>query len=212
MCCVEGCNDEKIFAKGMCAKHYKQMRKYGRILEYCWSDKTNPIEYYKDHAEILLINKQNEIVAKAMIDLDDVEKVKNIKWHASNNRNKTLYVDTNLDIPEKRLHRLIMNCPKDMIVDHINGNPLDNRKCNLRICTNQQNICNCDIPKNNKSGCKGVYWSKAYKVWVAQVTINNKTKRIGQSKNYEEAVNMRIKAAKKYYREYANDEKYINKN
>lgn len=210
ICNVNEC-ENKVFAKGLCRKHYDQMRKYGKTFRYCWADKTNPIEYFEDHAEILLINKNNEIAARTIIDLDDVDKVKNIKWHVSNNRDKNFYVDTNMNIPEKRLHRLIMNCPKEFIIDHINGNPLDNRKCNLRICTNQQNICNCDIPKNNKSGCKGVYWSKQYKVWIAQVTINNKTKRIGQSTNYEDAVKMRIEAAKKYYGEYANDEKFIKK-
>ena len=59
-----------------------------------------------------------------------------------------------------QLHRFILNLTKENteIVDHINGDPLDNRKNNLRLCTNQENIRNCKIPKNNKSGHKGVYW------------------------------------------------------
>ena len=92
-----------------------------------------------------------------------------------------------------------------MVVDHINHNGLDNRKCNLRICTNQENICNCEIPKNNKSGCKGVYWAKDKHKWTVQVTVNNKTIYIGRYDNLEEAIMARKEASKKYYGEFAND-------
>ena len=98
-----------------------------------------------------------------------------------------------------------MNAPKGMVVDHINHNGLDNRKSNLRICTNQENICNCEIPKNNKSGCKGVYWAKDKNKWTVQVTINNKTIYIGRYTNLEEAIEARKEASKKYYNEFAND-------
>lgn len=91
------------------------------------------------------------------------------------------------------------------VIDHINHNGLDNRKCNLRICTNQENICNCEIPKNNKSGCKGVYWAKYKQKWTVQVTINNKTKYIGRYENLEDAIKARQEASKKYYGDFAND-------
>ena len=78
-------------------------------------------------------------------------------------------------------------------------------KSNLRICTNQENICNCEIPKNNKSGCKGVYWAKDKNKWTVQVTINNKTIYIGRYTNLEEAIEARKEASKKYYNEFAND-------
>lgn len=94
---------------------------------------------------------------------------------------------------------------RGMVIDHINHNGLDNRKCNLRICTNQENICNCEIPKNNKSGCKGVYWAKDKQKWTVQVTINNKTKYIGSYENLEDAIKARQEASKKYYGDFAND-------
>lgn len=98
-----------------------------------------------------------------------------------------------------------MDNPENMVIDHINHNGLDNRKCNLRICTNQENICNCEIPKNNKSGCKGVYWAKDKQKWTVQVTINNKTKYIGRYTNLEDAIKARQEASKKYYGDFAND-------
>jgi hypothetical protein len=101
-------------------------------------------------------------------------------------------------------HNLIMNPPDGMMVDHINNNPLDNRKCNLRICTRSQNNKNRSLAKNNTSGYTGVTYNKADKVW--RVTIYNEGKRIqlGSYKNIEDAITVRQEAEKKYYGEFRN--------
>ena len=203
MCLVEGCTN-KVFAKGYCSKHYSQLRNHGKIFLYSYRDKTNHIEIYDDYAEIYLIDKNNEVCGKCLIDVEDIDLVKNIKWHRTNLQRSTYYCHSN-DKNWKCIHRLIMNVTDpDVIIDHINHDGLDNRKCNLRICTNQQNICNCKIPKNNKSGVKGVYWSKDKNKWTVQVTINNKTKYIGRYDDFDEAVKARLEAEKKYYGEFAN--------
>lgn len=204
-CSVENCHN-KVMAKGLCSKHYSQLRRYGKIFKYSSRDKTNHIEILEDHAEIFLIDKNNEICAKALIDLDDVNKVKNIKWHRSDLQRSTYYCLSN-DSEWKRIHRLIMGVTdKNIVVDHINHNGLDNRKSNLRICTSGQNTCNCLTSKNNKSGHKGVYWSKERKKWCAQISINNKTKGLGRYDTIEEAIEAREKAAKEYYGEFANED------
>lgn len=204
-CSVENCHN-KVVAKGLCSKHYTQLRRYGKIFKYSKSDKTNHIEILEDHAEIFLIDKNNEVCAKALIDLDDVDKVKNIKWHRSELQRSTYYCLSN-DSEWKRIHRLIMGVTdKNIIVDHINHNGLDNRKSNLRVCTSGQNTCNCLTSKNNKSGHKGVYWSKERKKWCAQISINNKTKGLGRYDTIEEAIEAREKAAKEYYGEFANED------
>ena len=204
-CSVENCHN-KIMAKGLCSKHYSQLRRYGKIFKYSSRDKTNHIEILEDYAEIFLIDKNNEICAKALIDLDDVDKVKNIKWHRSDLQRSTYYCLSN-DPEWKRIHRLIMGVTdKNIVVDHINHNGLDNRKSNLRICTSGQNTCNCLTSKNNKSGHKGVYWSKERKKWCAQISINNKTKGLGRYDTIEEAIEAREKAAKEYYGEFANED------
>lgn len=204
-CSVENCHN-KVMAKGLCSKHYSQLRRYGKIFKYSSRDKTNHIEILEDHAEIFLIDKNNEICAKALIDLDDVDKVKNIKWHRSDLQRSTYYCISN-NSEWRRIHRLIMGVTdKDIVVDHINHNGLDNRKSNLRICTSGQNTCNCLTSKNNKSGHKGVYWSKERKKWCAQISINNKTKGLGRYDTIEEAIEAREKAAKEYYREFANED------
>lgn len=107
----------------------------------------------------------------------------------------------------RRLHRLIMNVTDpNIFVDHINHNGLDNRKSNLRICTNQENIRNCITPKNNKSGYKGIYWAKDKNKWTVQITLNNKTKYIGRYEKLEDAIAARKEATKKYYGEFANED------
>lgn len=205
ICKVDGCTN-KVVAKGLCSKHYTQLRRYGKIFKYSYKDKTNHIEILENHAEIYLIDKNNEVCGKALIDLDDVDKVKNIKWHKSDLQRNTYYCISN-NKTWRRLHRLIMNVTDpNIFVDHINHNGLDNRKSNLRICTNQENIRNCITPKNNKSGYKGIYQAKDKNKWTVQITLNNKTKYIGRYEKLEDAIVARKEATKKYYGEFANED------
>ena len=76
-----------------------------------------------------------------VIDLEDAEKCKNYKWFLSFDEIlNSFYVKTS-KYPYS-LHRVIMDCPKGFVVDHINHNTLDNRKENLRICTHAENMQN----------------------------------------------------------------------
>ena len=205
ICKVEGCTN-KVVAKGLCSKHYNQLRRYGKIFKYTCRDKINHIEILEDHAEIYLIDINNEVCGKALIDLEDVDKVRNIKCHRSDLQRNTYYCMSN-NKTWRRLHRLIMNVTDpNIFVDHINHNELDNRKSNLRICTNQENIRNCITPKNNKSGYKGIYWAKDKNKWTVQITLNNKTKYIGRYEKLEDAIAARKEATKKYYGEFANED------
>lgn len=93
-----------------------------------------------------------------------------------------------------------------VIIDHINRNKMDNRRCNLRIATLQQNNQNQNIPKNNKSGIIGV--SKYYETkngikWRAYIKVNGKTIQLLQSYNFQDCVVARLKAEKEYFGEFA---------
>lgn len=81
------------------------------------------------------------------------------------------------------MHKLIMNQQKGIIVDHINGNKLDNRKENLRIATKTQNNYNKTKTPNSSSIYKGVYWDKKYKFWASEITVNYKKYFIGYFNN-----------------------------
>lgn len=88
------------------------------------------------------------------------------------------------------LHRWLMNCEQDKVIDHINHNTLDNRRCNLKICTNLENQQN---KRNNTSGCVGVRWHSQGKKWNARIVINSKEISLGMFNTYDEAVNARLK-------------------
>jgi len=89
------------------------------------------------------------------------------------------------------LHRLIMNAKNGEIVDHINGDKLDNRRSNLRIVNKSQNAINSKIRIDNKSGFKGVYFDKRNKKWCAEIRLNKKKKFLGYFSNV-------LNAAEKY--------------
>ena len=101
------------------------------------------------------------------------------------------------------LHREIMRAIKGEFVDHINGNTLDNRKENLRICSSKQNSRNSKKNKNNSSGFKGVAWHKSKKVWVAYIKVDYKNKHLGVYNTPENAAKAYDEAAKKYFGEFA---------
>lgn len=110
----------------------------------------------------------------ALVDDEDFEKLNEYNWffcngYASKHNKKSKH--NNIQF---KMHRFIMNCPKNLQVDHINGNKLDNRRKNLRICTLKQNCRHKGFSKNNTSGYKGVYWDNTHKYWVAKLEKNRK--------------------------------------
>ena len=72
-----------------------------------------------------------------IFDKEDYEKIRNYRWY----KDKDGYIYTTKN-GVNRLHRFLIDCPEGMVIDHINRNPLDNRKVNLRVCTIQENIWN----------------------------------------------------------------------
>ena len=196
-CKVEGCNGVHR-AKGYCSKHYAQYKRHGEVSERTKYDLNEIIEY-DDYAEIILYNRQGEEISRALIDLDDIEKVRDYKWGLSNyyvyNKKINIY-----------LHRLIMDCPDDMMVDHIDHNKLDNRKSNLRICTQQQNNMNISLRSHNTSGYSGIYHDKSNNRFRARITYNKNVINLGSFKTLEEAIEARKKAELEYFGEYRNQE------
>lgn len=137
------------------------------------------------------------------VDLEDFEKVKDICWHKTKDGYITgTYKDKNI-----RLHRLIMNAPDDLFVDHIHGESTrnDNRKCNLRLATEQENCRNHPITKDNTSGVTGVNWHKAANKWRAFIGIDGKNIHLGTFDTFDEAVKVRKKAEEKYFGEFSFD-------
>jgi hypothetical protein len=147
----------------------------------------------------------------ALIEDEDFDRVNQYKWFLLGGHKNKQYAKTGNGL---LLHRFIMNVDmksKNVQIDHINGNGLDNRKVNLRLATNQQNNANTSIRNDNTSGYKGVYYKKdreqRKKKWGAQININKKNISLGYFLTKEEAALAYNEAAIKYFGEFA----YLNK-
>jgi len=79
-------------------------------------------------------------------------------------------------------------------IDHINGNRIDNRICNLREVTQTENARNCKLQSRNKSGVTGVHFNKISSKWVATIHANAKVISLGSFENFSDAVERRKNA------------------
>lgn len=106
----------------------------------------------------------------ALVDNDDFEKVSCFKWSYTHGYARRI---EKIDGIKKLvyLHRFIIAPKDDYVTDHINGDKLDNRKQNLRVCLQSENLMNRKLRGNSKSGFKGVYWNKEKKKWHSQVSF-----------------------------------------
>lgn len=142
----------------------------------------------------------------ALIDDEDFDRVNSFKWFAVMHRS-TFYarriVKNNGIQKTIHMHRFIMNCPNDKQIDHIDGNGLNNIKSNLRTCTNNQNLCNRGMNKNNTSNYKGVNYFRRDKKWRARITINGCEKHLGLFDTKEDAAQAYNIAAERYHGEFA---------
>lgn len=125
----------------------------------------------------------------AIVDDEDYADISRFKWcaHTSKRRDgtvKTVYAKRNfVDVNRKRItvlmHREIARVPKNMQVDHVDGNGLNNTRANLRACTNMENQNNQRPKRVGSSMFKGVSWLKENQKWRAQIRINGKTRHVG---------------------------------
>jgi len=159
---------------------------------------------------VIPLNSPKHGTKYAFIDCEDFEKIKNHNWHVAKQNQgfvATSDVRTNKKQRTITMHRIITDCPKGMVVDHINHNPLDNRKENLRICTSAENTRNRKIKEGCTSKYKGVIYREKRKKYVATIVFNRKTYNLGYYKNEIDAAIAYNEAAIKYHGEFA----YINK-
>jgi hypothetical protein len=146
----------------------------------------------------------------ALVDDEDFKELSRFKWQILK-CGKFLIARRGCSCPITKnrytilMHRQITSCPQDLFVDHINHNSLDNRKCNLRICTRQQNNSNRVIQKN-KTGIKGVETRESGR-YRARIRFNKKGITIGHFDTLVEAINAYNNKAIELFGEFA----YLNK-
>ena len=141
--------------------------------------------------------KTGEVI---LVDDEDYDSLITHRWHISKGYAWTRKYGKN---PSRTpMHRILMSPPQGFVVDHINGNPLDNRKTNLRICTEAENNRNVSIQSRSTSGLKGVSWYSAGNKWKAQIKVNGKRIHIGYFTNKEEAYEAYCKKGRELHGEF----------
>ena len=200
----------KVHAKELCRKHYYQMQRYGRITDgenhYKGNGKlavANDVVYYDDYAELILTDRYNNEVGRTKIDIEDV-KLFTDKRVCKDSKD---YAICTWNGKQRKVHRIIMGVVEDssIEVDHINGDPSDNRKCNLRVCTHSENLKNQKLYKDNTSGYSGVNWDKNKRRWVAEIIVDGKRIR-KRFKSKNEAIAKRKEWEELYFGEFNREE------
>lgn len=103
----------------------------------------------------------------------------------------------------KYLSRFLMKPPPHMVVDHINGDPLDNRRCNLRICTQRENNFNRRKRLTASSKFKGVTFHKKSRKWQAQIKMDGDLIYLGVFAEERDAAMAYNAAAKEFHGQFA---------
>jgi hypothetical protein len=145
----------------------------------------------------------------ALVDDEDYDLVSRFKWHATRSgRNyyaRHRYLVCHRKGPNVQLwiHRLIIKARRWQVVDHINGDTLDNRRCNLRICTATQNTKNRKPSSNNTSGFKGVTFHKRMNRYQSYITADKKLIHLGTFPDPISAARAYDAAARRLHGEFA---------
>ena len=144
----------------------------------------------------------------AIVDPADYPRLNKYKWRLCRTKGKnTLYAERSIRLPNGKysrilMHRQLIDVPEGYIVDHINGNGLDNRRANLRLATIAQNAWN-SMKRNPRSGYKGVWFAADKGMWRASIVCHGRRIHLGYFKDKITAARAYDAAAKKYYKQFA---------
>lgn len=134
----------------------------------------------------------------AIVDDEDFELVSNYRWHPHRSRDNALYyASTNV-----KMHRLVTKAPLGVMVDHINGDALDNRRCNLRLCTNAQNQQNTRS-RGGTSQYKGVSFIAKAQKWLGSFVYEGERYHCGLFESEQECARAVDKARQEVCGEFA---------
>ena len=139
-------------------------------------------------------------------DVEDFDKIKKYTWYEHHKIGGYCAVQTRDPATNKRIkmsHLVTNTVNSKEIVEHIDRDPFNNKKSNLRPATHEENARNRSLGKNNKSGFIGVHFDADRNKWVATITINNRNKVLGWFKNKDDAIKARLQAEKDHYGEFA---------
>lgn len=139
----------------------------------------------------------------ALIDAEDLPLVDHHNWYAAHINGKYWYAFSTT-MPISAMSRLILGATKGQLVDHINRDTLDNRRCNLRFATRSQNSANAVKQRKPRSSrYKGVSWCKQHRKWLATIQVNGTPRRLGLFETEQAAAQAYNTAALEGFGEFA---------
>lgn len=192
MCKIDKCTN-RSYIRGLCNRHYLQVKRHGKT--FVTIREHRPAEIVGDIARIPIgLNGKDGF---ALVDKEDAW-LDGYRWSLSHG-----YPSTRIDGKSVLLHRLLLKAPNEKDVDHIDGNPFNSKKDNLRLCTRAQNNYNRKVPKDHKTGYKGVYWHKSARKFAARIQHNKRSMHLGLFATVEEAASAYDLKAKEYFGEFA---------
>lgn len=149
---------------------------------------------------IIYINRPSEgLILECLIDTEDLPLLESYTgaWVVKKDESRGYYAMTSKG---QSMHRLIMDAPRNLVVDHINHNTIDNRKSQLRLSTARDNARNRKgASKLNKSGIRGVGWCPNLGKWRAVIYVNGRNTHLGYYEDKYEAGRVSTKARLHYF-------------
>lgn len=195
ICSIDNC-DKKVAYKGMCSTHWKQDLDANRV-GTCSRYAENEIKLFENYAHIYLYDSRGNILDRAVVDLEDIERVRKYVWTVKICKGKLRYA---INTKVGRLHHFVMRSKERF--DHIDTNGLNNRKSNLRPAEQIQNTKNMSKGSRNTSGAKGVSLKKSG-VLEVRIMVNGKQLWLGSYRDKIKAAIAYNEAAVKYHGEFA---------
>lgn len=191
----------------LCSKHMHQLYKYGRFLDSNPRANNDLNDYYilEEEAHFNVYNQRNEKIGEFTIDKEDIEKVKYKKWRYSHGH---VVTGSPSKGEQKDLSHIILDFdPKAdsrLVVGYIDGDTSNNKKNNLRFCTQSDNAINKSLMFDNTSSFIGVSYRKKRNRFDPEIRKGNVRCHLGYTKTLEEAVYKRYIAEDIVFGEYAN--------
>ena len=154
------------------------------------------------------LNSRHGEVKFALVDDEDYDFISKLSWHICDKgyaKSSSIVIDEIRYKKTIRMHRLIINASKGLEIDHINGDKLDNRKQNLRVCSHKENCYNRPSKVGTSSKFKGVSMMKltsSYK-WRAVIRMNGEDYHLGLFESEEDAAIAYNEKAKEFFGEFA---------
>lgn len=195
-CSVKNCKG-KYYAKGYCNRHYSQIQRCGKVINASNRSVFTPNIFTIEGTicRMTLFDKHGKQIGVVIVDTEDFNKCKKHKWHLSKRGYPTSRINRKLVC----LHKYIFSAKN---IDHRDRDKFNNRKSNLRECSQSQNCMNTSS-RGGTSQYKGVWLDRKSNMWIAAIKYNDKRKSLGYFHDEKEAARVYDIAAKKYHKEFA---------